>query len=235
MKVHEPLMTSILTFDFAPYRCSGVIYGTLMNDPQSLLALGDAVHQAPYKAPPKAPVLYMKPRNTLAVSGSNLVCPAGSTCLKIGATLGIVIGRTACRVKAEHALDFIAGYTIANDVSLPLESCYRPSIRFIARDGFCPLGPKVVPASSIPDPDALAVRVFVDNVMVQNGSTAARVRPVARLLSDITEFMTLQAGDILLLGEAAHPPLARPGQHVAIEIDGLGRLENMVVGEEAVA
>jgi 5-oxopent-3-ene-1,2,5-tricarboxylate decarboxylase/2-hydroxyhepta-2,4-diene-1,7-dioate isomerase len=232
--MYEHLMTRTLTFNFAPYRCSGVVYGIMMNDPQCLLTLGDAVTQAPYKAVPKAPVLYMKPRNTLAGSGSTLLCPAGSTLLKIGANLGIVIGRTACRVSEQDALSYIAGYTIVNDVSLPLESYYRPSIRFIARDGFCPMGPAVVDAAAIADPDALAVKVFLDGKLVQHSSTSGRQRNVASLLSSVTDFMTLQPGDILMLGEAANAPLARPGQHVTIDIEGLGRLENRVVAEEAV-
>jgi len=224
-------MTCIPTFDFAPYRCTGVVYGTLLNDPRSLLALGDAVQQAPYKAAPQAPVLYMKPRNTLAVSGSPLSCPADSTALKIGANIGIVIGRTACRVSPDEARHYIAGYTIVNDVSLPMESYYRPSIRLIARDGFCPIGPAVVPAAAIADPDALTVKVYLDGKLVQRSSTSGRQRSVAALLSAVTDFMTLQPGDILLLGEAADAPLARPGQQVAIDIEGLGRLENPVVAE----
>lgn len=227
-------MTFIPTFDFAPYRCTGVVYGTLLNDPRSLLALGEAIQQAPYKAAPKAPILYMKPRNTLAVSGSSLLCPADSTALKIGANIGIVIGRTACRVSQAEAHNYIAGYTIVNDVSLPMESYYRPSIRFIARDGFCPIGPVVVPASAIADPDALAVKVFLDGKLEQLSSTSGRQRNIASLLSSVTDFMTLQPGDILMLGEATNAPLARPGQDVTIDIEGLGRLENRVVAEEAV-
>jgi 5-oxopent-3-ene-1,2,5-tricarboxylate decarboxylase/2-hydroxyhepta-2,4-diene-1,7-dioate isomerase len=204
-----------------------------MNDPRALLALGDRVQQAPYKAAPRTPVLFMKPRNTHAQSGSRLLCPADSEALKIGASLGIVIKKTACRVTRQNAFDYIAGFTIVNDVSLPMDSYYRPSLRLLARDGFCPVGPRVVPRASVADPDALAVRVFVDGVLKQESSTAGRLRPVAQLLSEVTQFMTLQAGDILMLGEAAAAPTARPAQQVAIEIEGLGRLENTVVSEGA--
>lgn len=221
-------MSAPPSFDFAPYRLSGVVYGTLMNDPEALAALGDAVHQAPYKAPPKAPVLYVKPRNTLASNGAVLALPAGWDALEIGASLGLVIGRTACRVDAASALSYVAGYTIVNDVSLPHDSFYRPSIRFKARDGFCPIGPAVVPAAAIADPDALGVRVYVEGERVHTTSTAGRVRPAAQLLAAVTDFMTLQPGDILMLGVSAGAPKARAGQRVAIEIDGLGRLENTV-------
>lgn len=227
------MSTSPPPFDFAPYRLSGVVYGTLMNDPQALLALSDAVHQAPYKAPPKAPVLYLKPRNTLATAGQALPLPSGWDALEIGAALGLVIGRTACRVSEQDALDFVAGYTIVNDVSLPHDSFYRPSVRFRARDGFCPIGPAVVPASAIANPDELAVRVYLDGAPAQVTSTRGRVRGAARLLADVTEFMTLQPGDVLMLGVSHGAPLARAGQRVAIEIEGLGRLENPVVSEEA--
>jgi 5-oxopent-3-ene-1,2,5-tricarboxylate decarboxylase / 2-hydroxyhepta-2,4-diene-1,7-dioate isomerase len=223
-----------LSFDFAPYRLSGVVYGTLMNDPQALAALGDSVHQAPYKAPPKAPVLYLKPRNTLATSGDVLCLPADSEALEVGAALGLVIGRTACRVKEDQALHYIAGYTIVNDVTLPHDSYYRPSIRFKARDGFCPIG-AVVPAAVVSQPDALAVRVYIDGELVQQTSTAGRIRSVAQLLAAVTDFMTLQPGDILMLGVSAGAPRAHAGQHVAIEIDGLGRLENTVMAEEVPA
>jgi 5-oxopent-3-ene-1,2,5-tricarboxylate decarboxylase/2-hydroxyhepta-2,4-diene-1,7-dioate isomerase len=219
---------------FAPYRLSGTVYGVLMNDPQALVSLGNAVHQSPYKAPPNAPILYVKPRNTLAGSGDVLVSPAGWDALEVGAALGLVIGRTACRVSADAALSFVAGYTIVADVSLPHDSFYRPSIRFKARDGFCPIG-AVMPASAVADPDALDVRVYLDGQLAQTTSTARRVRPAAQLLASVTDFMTLQPGDILMLGVSAGAPQARAGQCVAIEIDGLGRLENTVIAEEVAA
>ena len=224
---------SSLTFGFAPYRLSGVVYGTLLNDPAALAALGDAANRAPYKAPPKAPVLYVKPRNTLSASGAALCLPAGWDALEVGATVGLVVGRTACRVRQDEALAFVAGYTIVNDVSLPHDSFYRPSIRFKARDGFCPIGSAVTAACLVGTPDDLAIRVWIDGELAQATSTRGRVRPAARLLADVTEFMTLHPGDILMLGVSHGAPLARAGQTVAIEIDGLGRLENRVTAEEA--
>jgi len=227
-------MATPSSFAFAPYRLSGTVYGTLMNDPVALAALGDSVHQAPYKAPPQAPVLYVKPRNTLAGSGDSLTLPAGWDALEIGAALGLVIGRTACRVSVDNALDHVAGYTIVADVSLPHDSFYRPSIRFKARDGFCPIG-AVMPASAVADPDALGVRVYLDGQLAHTTSTGGRVRSAAQLLAAVTDFMTLQPGDILMLGVAAGAPRARASQRVAIEIDGLGRLENTVAAEEVAA
>jgi 5-oxopent-3-ene-1,2,5-tricarboxylate decarboxylase / 2-hydroxyhepta-2,4-diene-1,7-dioate isomerase len=215
-----------------PYRLSGVVYGALLNHSMQLASMGDALAHAPYQAAPIAPVLAMKPRNTLAGDGAAFVVPKGVDALELGASLAIVIGHVACRVPLASALDHVAGYTIANDVAIPLESHYRPAVRFRARDGFCALGPRVVPAAAVPEPDALAVRVLVDGIALQETSTGDRVRGVAQLITDVTEFMTLLPGDVLLLGASAFPPKAHAGQAVSVFIGGLGVLYNHVVSEE---
>lgn len=212
----------------------GTVYGTLLNHADALAALGDAVHAAPYKAPPKAPVLYIKPRNTWVGPGDSVVVPAGVAELEIGATLGLVIGRTACRLREEDALGFVVGYVIVNDVSVPHASYYRPSLRFKARDTFCPIGP-VVPREAIGSADALGIVVSIDGEVVHRASTAGLIRSAAKLLADVSAFMTLVPGDVLSVGVAAGAPRARAGQHVSIAIDGLGRLDNALVAEGAAA
>ena len=224
-------LPSLLEFDVAPYRLSGVVYGTLLNHEPALQALGDAVHAAPYKAAPRAPVLYLKPHNTLSSHGTAITVPADAAELEVGAALGIVIGQAACRVSPEQALQFVAGYTIVNDISVPHDVFYRPSIRFKARDGFCPVGPVVVPRASITNPDDLAVQVFVDGELKQQTTTGQRLRDVAHLLADVTEFMTLLPGDVLMLGVSAGAPRVRAGQQSRIVIDGIGELVNHFVSE----
>jgi 5-oxopent-3-ene-1,2,5-tricarboxylate decarboxylase/2-hydroxyhepta-2,4-diene-1,7-dioate isomerase len=224
-------LPSLLEFDVAPYCLSGVVYGTLLNHEPALLALGDAVHAAPYKAAPRAPVLYLKPRNTLARHGDRIAVPADAPELEIGAALSIVMGQTACRVSPEQAWQYVAGYTIVNDISVPHDVFYRPSIRLKARDGFCPVGPVVVPRATIADPDDLAVQVFVDGELKQQTTTGQRRRNVARLLADVTEFMTLMPGDMLMLGVSAGAPRVRAGQQSRIVIEGVGELVNHFVSE----
>ena len=145
-----------------PYQLSGVVYATLLNHRSAWQELGEAVNHPPYDAPPKAPVLYVKPRNTLAASGDPVPVPAGVIELELEASLGLVIGRPACRLEEARALEYLAGYLIVNDVSIPHRPYYRPSIRARARDGFCPVGPRVVPRAAIANPDDLAIRVFID-------------------------------------------------------------------------
>ncbi len=210
----------------APLR--GTVYGTLLNFRGALAALGDSVNQPPLKAPPKAPILYIKPRNTFAADGDAVWLPDGVDALEFGASLALVIGRTACRVAERDALDVIAGYAIANDVSVPHQPYYRPSLRFKCRDGYCPIG-AVVPHSAVPDPDALAITVEVDGEVVQRAHTSTLIRPVAKLLADVTEFMTLSRGDLLLIGVPEGAPRLRAGQRATIRIDGIGELRNQVV------
>jgi 5-oxopent-3-ene-1,2,5-tricarboxylate decarboxylase/2-hydroxyhepta-2,4-diene-1,7-dioate isomerase len=140
--------------------------------------------------------------------------------------LGVVIGRAACRVSEPRALDYVAGYLIVADVSIPHTSYYRPSVRFKARDGYCPLGPAVTARAAVANPDALTVRTYIDGGLAQTASTADLIRPAGRLLADVTEFMTLAPGDVLALGAAGPAPRVRSGQTVMIEIDGLGSLVN---------
>jgi 5-oxopent-3-ene-1,2,5-tricarboxylate decarboxylase/2-hydroxyhepta-2,4-diene-1,7-dioate isomerase len=212
-----------------PYQLSGVVYATLLNHRSAWQELGEAVNHPPYDAPPKAPVLYVKPRNTLAASGDPVPVPAGVTELELEASLGLVIGRPACRLEEARALEYLAGYLIVNDVSIPHRPYYRPSIRARARDGFCPVGPRVVPRAAIANPDDLAIRVFIDGKLRQQTGTSQLVRSIRRLLADVTDFMTLSPGDILAVGAAAPAPRVRAGQQARIEIDGLGQLENPFV------
>lgn len=217
------MFQSFPSFATAPYRLSGVVYGVLMNDPAALAALGGAVNQPPYKAPPKAPVLYLKPRNTLAASGAEV--QADGDGFEIGAALGLVIARTACRVSEAQALGHLAGCILVADLSVPHDTFYRPSVRFKARDGSCLIGPTL----GHPDPDDVSLRVSIDGQRVHAASTAGRQRKAARLLADVTDFMTLRPGDILLMGVAAGAPRAHAGQHFAVEAYGLGRLEGALV------
>lgn len=222
-----------IAVDTAPYRLTGVVYGALLNHRSALAALGDAVNKPPYKAPPRAPVLYLKPRNTLAGTGEVIRVPAGCTELEVAACLGVVIGRAACRIRAADALGYVGGFLIVNDVSVPHESYYRPSVREKARDGFCPMGPAVAAREAIPSPERIVSRTFIDGTLVQSANTQDLIRPVAQLLADVTEFMTLSPGDVLCLGAAAPAPRVRAGQTVTIEMPGLGGLTNRIVGEGA--
>jgi 5-oxopent-3-ene-1,2,5-tricarboxylate decarboxylase / 2-hydroxyhepta-2,4-diene-1,7-dioate isomerase len=211
---------------------SGTVYGVLLNYKGVFEQYHEQMTKPPYKGPPKAPVLFMKPVNTFNAYGGFIPLPKDATELEIGATLGVVIGRMATKVHKEKAFDFVAGYTVVNDVTIPHQNIYRPAIKEKARDGFCPIGPWVIGKEAVEDPHSLNIRVLVNGDVVQKNHTQNLVRPVAQLIAEITEFMTLYPGDVLLAGVPEHPPLVKAGDHVRIEIDRVGVLENTVVHEK---
>ncbi len=207
---------------------AGTVYGALLNYSGELKALGSSLTKEPYKQPPKAPVLYIKPVNTITGFKSCIPLPEGTSHLQVGASLGIVMGKNTTRVTEEKALDHVLGYTIVNDVSIPHENFYRPAIKQKARDNFCPVGPWIIERDAISDPNLLAITVFVNDELKQQNTTANLIRPVSRLISEISQFMTLYEGDVLLVGVPENPPLVKEGDRVRIEIDGIGYLENIV-------
>ena len=117
----------------------GTIFAVALNHRSQLDAWREAFQQAPYKTPPKTAVWFIKPRNTVIGDGEAIPYPQGET-VQSGATVALIVGKTARKVAAAEAANYIAGYALANDVSLPEESFYRPAIKAKCRDGFCPIG-----------------------------------------------------------------------------------------------
>ncbi len=207
------------------------VVGALLNFRGAWQAMEPAMHKEPHFKPPVHPVLYIKPANTWSLPGRDIVLPAEVEEVEVGATLGIVFKRTAARVRVDQALSFVAGYVVVNDVTVPHTNILRPPLRQKCRDGFCPIGP-MTDASQVVDPDALELRAYVNGELRQSSTTANLMRSVAQLISDVSEYMSLCAGDILLVGVPEGAPRARPGDEVSVEIAGLGRITNPVVREQ---
>lgn len=208
----------------------GAVIGTLLNYRGVLAARAAEFEGKPYVAPPRAPVLYVKPANTWIGGGEPIPLPAGVDAVEGGASLAIVVGRTATRVPASRAHEVVGGYAVVNDVSEPHASVYRPAVRQRCRDGFCAIG-AVVSAQEVAAPDALRIRVLVNGRIATVNTTANLVRGIAQLIADVTDFMTLLPGDLLLTGVPEGMPLLRDGDRVRIEIDDLPPLENPVALE----
>jgi 5-oxopent-3-ene-1,2,5-tricarboxylate decarboxylase/2-hydroxyhepta-2,4-diene-1,7-dioate isomerase len=202
----------------------GLVYGVVLNDRDSLERLGQALSAPPYKVPPSAPILYVKPYNTHTGHGAHIRLPVGARAVEVGATLGIVFGADASHVPENRALEYVDGYTIVADLSLPHASYYRPAIREKCFDGACPAGPWLVSRDELPDPHAVPIRTYVDGRLVDEHSLADAVRRIPRLIADVSEFMTLKCGDVLLCGVRYQAPTAAAGSKVEVEIEGIGRL-----------
>ncbi|MFZ3578421.1 fumarylacetoacetate hydrolase family protein [Virgibacillus sp. DJP39] len=211
---------------------SGTIYGTLFNFQGQLDLMKDALHEKPYNAPPKKPIMYIKPGNTINSHNGPVAIPEGEKEVQVGAALGIVIGKTATNVTQDNVTDYISGYTIVNDVSIPHDSFYRPDIKNKVRDGFCPVGPWVIDRNAVDDPNNLSIRVHVNGEIVQENNTNNLVRSVSELVSEVTDFMTLYEGDVLMVGVPEKAPIVKHGDMVRIEIEGVGFLENTFIDEQ---
>lgn len=203
---------------------AGTVYGVVLNDRVSVERMGAALVEAPYKAEPKAPVLYIKPANTYAADGARVSLPGHAEKVEIGATMGVVVGRPAYRVAAQDAPAYIAGYVVAADLSLPHASYYRPAIREKCFDGSCILGAPVA-AGLVSHPAGLSIRTVINGADADHFELATLVRGVPELLRDVSEFMTLSAGDILLVGVKWQAPTAAPGDRVSVVSDVLGAIQ----------
>lgn len=206
------------------------VVGALLNFRGAWAAMEPAMREAPHHRPPVHPVLYIKPANTWVGPGEAVRLPEDVPEVEVGATLGLVMGRAASRLSEAEALAHVAGYAIVDDVTVPHAAVLRPPMKQKCRDSFCPIGP-VVPAAAVANPDALGIRVYVNGQLRQQSDTGQLMRRTAKLVADVTEFMSLEAGDMLLVGVPEGAPRVRVGDRVAIEIDGLGRLEHDIVAE----
>lgn len=212
------------------------VVGCLLNFRGAWEAMEPAMHREPHFKPPAHPVLYLKSANTWRRHGDAIVLPVGVGVdeIEVGATVGVVMNAPASRLTEAQALEFVAGYVAVNDVTVPHTAILRPPIKQKCRDSFCPIG-ELVPASRVGDPGALGIRAYVNGELKASNNTSNLMRSVPRLLAEITEFMTLEAGDVLLVGVPENVPRARAGDRVAVEIDRVGRLENVVRAEGAMS
>jgi 2-keto-4-pentenoate hydratase/2-oxohepta-3-ene-1,7-dioic acid hydratase in catechol pathway len=186
---------------------------------------------------PERPILFAKWPNALGGPGDPIVVPAVSMQVDYEAELGVVIGSRARGVSRENALEAVRGYLCLNDVSArDLQFSDGQWTRGKSPDTFCPVGPELVPASEVPDPQALAIKAILNGEVMQDSSTANMVFGVAELIEFITQAITLEPGDLIATGTPAgvgafrDPPVfMQPGDEVTIEIDGLESLTNPVV------
>jgi 2-keto-4-pentenoate hydratase/2-oxohepta-3-ene-1,7-dioic acid hydratase in catechol pathway len=188
------------------------------------------------REPPDHPVLFAKWASALIGPGEPIRLPSISRAIDHEAELGVVIGERVRGVSAADALGVVRGYLCANDVSArDLQRADRQFTRAKSLDTFCPVGPALVPATEVPDPQALGIRCLVNGEVRQDSSTADMVFTVAELIAFASQAITLEPGDLLLtgtpggVGEFRDPPLyLRDGDEVTVEIEGVGTLTNPV-------
>lgn len=188
--------------------------------------------------PFEQPRIIAKLPSSVTDPGAVVRKPAAVRKFDFEAELAVVMGEFASHVKPEHALDFVAGYTILNDLSArefqfdvnPAQTTFAKSM-----DGFCPMGPCLVTADEIGDPQSIQVRCWVNDVKMQDANTADMLFPVATLIAYVSQFMTLEPGDVIATGTPAGigafrdpPQWLGAGDRIRMELSRIGVLENTI-------
>ena len=235
--VHEavPHATGLQLADGTVLAEDQVVWLPPLAEPGTIIALGlnyaDHVKELAKELTQSArdePLVFLKTPGSLVGHRGRTRRPADATFMHYECELAVVIGRRARRVPAAEALAHVAGYTVCNDYAVRdyLENWYRPNLRVKNRDGGTVLGPWLVSADEVPDPQALALRTTVNGRVVQQGRTSDMVHSVAELIAYLSDFMTLDAGDVILTGTPEGTVNCNAGEEVVCEIDGIGRLVN---------
>lgn len=226
---------------------SGVLQSTFVElgppvpDPDKILCIGlnyaDHANEAGL-AQTEVPLFFAKFRNALVGPSSPIVLPRVSREIDYEGELAVVIGKQCKDVSVSDALEYVAGYSVFNDVSArDLQMQTSQFIAGKALDTFAPMGPGIVLTSDIPDPQTLMLTTRVNGQVVQHASTATMIFSVARVIAFLSSLMTLEPGDIIATGTPSGvgfkrtPPLfLQDGDVVEVEIEGIGRIRNPVVG-----
>lgn len=181
--------------------------------------------------PPEYPSYFLMPPTSLSAHRAPVARPRGCRYLNYEGELAVVVGRRCLGVSVDEALDYVRGYTIANDFGVhDFRHADRGAmLRVKGQDGFCPLGPVLVDAGDVV-PEELNLRTYVNDALVQEANIGEDLMfPVAYQIADLARLITLEPGDVLLTGTPANSRPVEPGDVVAVEIDGIGRLENPIV------
>ena len=188
---------------------------------------------------PDYPVLFTKFASTLAGPFASIPCPPESSAVDYEGELVVVIGRRSRRVPEDRALAAVAGFAVANDVSMrDYQHKSHQWLQGKAWDRSTPVGPELVTVDEVGDPGALTLRTTVNGQTVQESSTSLLIFGIPKLVSVISEFATLEPGDLILTGTPGGVGFRREpqlllgdGDAVAVEVDGVGRIENRMIAE----
>lgn len=183
----------------------------------------------------EAPLIFLKGLNSLVGHMGRTGRPSDANQMHPECELVAIIGKPTRNVGADMALSHVGGYTIACDYAIReyLENYYRPNLAVKNRDATTPLGPWVVDAADIPDPQNLRLRTLVNGSIVQDGTTADMVLSIAELIAYLSETMTLLPGDMILSGTPQGVHFCSAGDEVVCEIEMIGRLVNYLAAEVA--
>ncbi|MGB0960003.1 MAG: fumarylacetoacetate hydrolase family protein [Halocynthiibacter sp.] len=189
---------------------------------------------------PEEPIVFMKATSAIAGPNDALPLPRGSEKTDWEVELGVVIGQRAKHVSVEEALEHVAGYCIAHDVSERAFQIERGGqwTKGKSCDGFGPIGPWIVTPDEVGDPQKLRLQLSVNGTLMQDGTTANMIFSVAEIIAHLSDFMTLEPGDVIATGTPkgvgmglSPPSFLKAGDRVDLSIEGLGAQRQTVIAD----
>lgn len=220
-----------------------VSYAPPVNEPNKIICVGANYRKHAEEAGlplPKRPIYFSKYQNSLAGHQESVAVPSATEQVDYEVELVAVIGRKTRNVSVDEALNCVFGYATGNDLSArELQMRTTQWLYGKAIDGFAPLGPYVVTADEVPDPQALNLKCWVNGEQRQSSNTRDMVFSVAEMISDLSQIMTLEPGDLIYTGTPEGVILGmqekvwlKPGDEISCEVEGLGVLTNELVGDK---
>ncbi len=180
------------------------------------------------------PIIFLKPTSSLIGHLDDIIYPKGAKFVHYEGELAVVIGSRCRKVSERNALDYVLGYTIANDVTARdfITNTFRPPVKAKGFDTFCPVGPYIVTKEEVGEELKLDIITKVNGEVKQRSNTSLMIHPVSKVISYLSEFMTLYPGDLILMGTPKGISPIKPGDVIEITIEKIGSLINKVVEEE---
>lgn len=228
-------------YSHVPFSGSGCEIVSCVSSPSKIICIGLNYRNHAAESGmtvPVVPVAFTKYNNTLTDYGSDVVLGPEGTEYDYEVELGVVIGKKCKAVSEEDALNYVLGYCVANDLSCR-DLQFKTSQWLLGKslDGFLPLGKYIVTADEVGDPQNLRLSCTVNGELRQNSSTADMIFSVAEIISFLSRYMTLEAGDLILTGTPEGVAMGmpekkwlKPGDVVRVEIEKLGYTENRMIG-----
>lgn len=218
----------------------GLQYGPAVEDPGKIICVGLNYRRHAAEtgmAVPETPVLFSKFLNTIASYGDSVSLPPVATQYDYEVELGVVIGKPARNVSEADALDYVLGYVTSNDISVrDLQSRTSQWLLGKTLDNFLPVGPYLVTADEVGDPQLLSIKTWVNGELRQNSNTGDMIFTVAEIVSYISRYFTLEPGDLIVTGTPEgvamgreDKPWLKPGDEVVVEVEKLGALKNVMI------
>lgn len=218
----------------------GLQYGPAAADPGKIICVGLNYrrHAAETNMPaPETPVLFSKFDNAIAAYGDSVSLPQVATQYDYEAELGLIIGRSARYISQDDALGYVLGYVTANDISVrDLQNRTSQWLLGKTLDNFLPVGPYLVTADEVGDPQLLGIKTWVNGDLRQNSTTGDMIFSVAEIISYISRYFTLEPGDLIVTGTPEgvamgreDKPWLKPGDEVVVEVEKLGTLKNVMI------